>query len=116
MQCKHFLSDKQTDNSLIIANECQNTRKVGNNAGFNTRSSEIQGTELGKVPTGMACIDRSMPAGVAQSSHVFVGGTVSTWARLRIPVNKGRKGIRNADQALTIRGEHADRIVGSPSC
>ena len=72
MQCKHFLSDKQTDNSLIIANECQNTRKVGNYAGFNTRSSEIQGTELGKVPTGMACIDRSMPAGVAQSSHVFV--------------------------------------------
>ena len=26
-------------------------------------------------------IYRSMPAGVAQSSHAFVGGTVSTWAR-----------------------------------
>ena len=26
-------------------------------------------------------IYRSMPAGVAQSSHGFVGGTVSTWAR-----------------------------------
>ena len=56
-----------------------------------------------------------MPAGVAQSSHAFVGGTLSTWARRRIPVNKGRKGIKNADQALTVRGEHADRIVGSPS-
>ena len=40
---------------------------------------------------------------------------MSTWARWQIPVNKGRKGIRNADQALTVRGEHADRIVGSPS-
>ena len=47
-------------------------------------------------------IYRSMPAGVAQS-------------RSALPVNKGRKGIRNADQALTVRGEHADRIVGSPS-
>ena len=26
-------------------------------------------------------IYRSMPAGVAQSSHAFVGGTLSTWAR-----------------------------------
>ena len=59
-------------------------------------------------------IYRSMPAGVAQSSHAFVGGTVSTWTRLWIPVNKGRKGIRNADQALTVRREHADRIEGSP--
>ena len=25
-----------------------------------------------------------------------------------------QKGIRNADQALTVRGDHADRIVGSP--
>ena len=47
---------------------------------------------------------RFMPAGVAQSSHAFVGDTVSTWARWRIPVNKGRKGIRNADQALTVHG------------
>ena len=30
-------------------------------------------------------------------------------------LNKGRKGIRNADQALTVHGEHADLIVGSPS-
>ena len=60
-------------------------------------------------------IYRYRPAGVAQSRRAFVGGTVSTWARWRIPVNKGRKGIRNADQALTVRGEHADRIVGSPS-
>ena len=28
---------------------------------------------------------------------------------------EGRKGIRNADQALSVRREHADRIVGSPS-
>ena len=62
-------------------------------------------------------IYRSMLAGVAQSRHAFVGGTASTWAwRWRIPVNKGREGIRNADQTLTVRGEHADRIVGSPSC
>ena len=27
-------------------------------------------------------IYRSMPAGVAQSSHAFVAGTLSTWARL----------------------------------
>ena len=60
-------------------------------------------------------IYRSRPVGVAQSSHAFVGGTVSTRARWRIPINKGRKGIRNADQALTVRGEHADRIAGSPS-
>ena len=47
-----------------------------------------------------------MPAGVEQSSHAFVGGTVITWA--------GRKGIRNADQALTVRREHTDRIVDPP--
>ena len=29
--------------------------------------------------------------------------------------SKAEKSIRNADQALTVRGEHADRIVGSPS-
>ena len=80
---------------------------------FNRRSSEIQGTALGKCL--QAYIYRSRPAGVAQSRHAFVGGTVSTWARWRIPVNKGRKGIRNADQVLTVHGEHADRIVGSPS-
>ena len=51
----------------------------------------------------------------AWGCSAFVGGTVSTWARWRIPVNKGIKGIRNADQALTVRGEHADRTVGSPS-
>ena len=81
----------------------------------NRRSSEIQGTALGKSLRAWTCISRSMPAGVAQSRHAFVGGTVSTWARWRRPVNKGRKGIRNADQTLTARGERADRIVGSPS-
>ena len=63
----------------------------------------------------MTCIYRSMPAGVAQSRHAFVGGTVSMWGRWQIPVNKRKKSIRNADQALTVRGEHADRIVGSPA-
>ena len=67
------------------------------------------------INVNMTIIYRSMPAGVAQSSHAFVGGTVSTWARWWIPINKGRIGIRNADQALIVRGEHADRIVGSPS-
>ena len=41
----------------------------------NRRSSEIQGTAFGK------CLQAWPPAGVAQSSHAFVGGTVSTWAR-----------------------------------
>ena len=57
----------------------------------------------------------SRPVGVVQSRRAFVGGTVSTWARWQIPVSKDRKGIRNADQALTVCGENADRIVGSPS-
>ena len=57
----------------------------------NRRSSEIQGTALGKCLRAWTCIHRSMPAGVAQSSHAFVGGTVSTWARWRIPVNKRQK-------------------------
>ena len=56
-----------------------------------------------------------MLVGVVQSRHAFVGGTVSTSGRWRVPETKGRKGIRNADQALTVRGEHADRIVGSPN-
>ena len=47
----------------------------------NRRSSEIQGTALGKCLRAGTCIYRSMPAGVAQSRHAFVGGTVSTWGR-----------------------------------
>ena len=49
--------------------------------GFNRRSSEIQGTALGKSLQAWTCIYRSMPAGVAQSRHAFVGGTVSMWGR-----------------------------------
>ena len=60
----------------------------------------------------MACVYRSRPAGVAQSRHAFVGGTVGKMTDTR---KQSRKGIRNADQALTVRGEHADRIIGSPS-
>ena len=39
------------------------------------------------------------------------------WARGHTRKQKAKKQnkIRNADQALTVRGEHADRIVGSPS-
>ena len=48
---------------------------------FNRRSSEIQGTALSKSHRAWACIYRSMPAGVVQSRHAFVGGTVSTWGR-----------------------------------
>ena len=43
---------------------------------INRRSSEIQGTALGKSLRAWTCIYiyRSMPAGVAQSRHAFVGG------------------------------------------
>ena len=47
----------------------------------NSRSSEIQGTALGKSLRAWTCIYRSMPAGVTQSRHASVGGTVSTWGR-----------------------------------
>ena len=52
----------------------------------NRRSSEIQGTALGKCLQARPVyiyiyISQSMPAGVAQSRHAFVGGTVSTWGR-----------------------------------
>ena len=62
----------------------QNDLKVKKSAYFNRRSSEIQGTALGKYLQAWPVyiyIYRSMPAGVTQSSHAFVGGTVSTWAR-----------------------------------
>ena len=48
---------------------------------FNRRSLEIKGTALGKSLRAWTCITRPMPAGVAQSRHAFVGGTVSTWGR-----------------------------------
>ena len=47
--------------------------------GDNRQSSEIQGSALGKSLRAWTCMYRSMPAGVAQSRHAFVGGTVSTW-------------------------------------
>ena len=51
----------------------------------NRRSSEIQGTALGKSCRAWTCIYiyiyRSMHAGVAQSRHAFAGGTESKWAR-----------------------------------
>ena len=36
-------------------------------------------------------IYQSLPADVAQSRRAFAGGTVSTWARWRIPANKRQK-------------------------
>ena len=57
----------------------------------NRRSSEIQGTALGKSLRAWTCIHMSIPGSVARSSHAFVGGTVSTWGRRRIPVNKRQK-------------------------
>ena len=58
----------------------------------NRWSSEIQGTALGKCQQAWpGYIYQSMPAGVAQSRHTCVGGTVSTWGRWRIPVNKRQK-------------------------
>ena len=47
----------------------------------NRRSSESQGTALGKCAYGHGPVYRSMPAGVAQCRPAFVGGTVSTGAR-----------------------------------
>ena len=41
---------------------------------LNRRSSEIQGTALGKSLQAWICIYRSMPAGVAQSRHAFCWG------------------------------------------
>ena len=63
---------------------------------------------------GPVYIYRSMPAGVAQSGHAFVGGTVSMWGRWRIPVNKRQKRHQKC-QSNTAYGERADQIVGSPS-
>ena len=63
-----------------------------------------------------------MRAGVVQSRHAFVGGTRFCWwysehvgKMTDTRKQKATKSIRNAGQALTNRGEHADRIVGSPS-
>ena len=76
------------------------------------RASEIQGTALGKC---MAF----MPAGVVQSRHAFVGGGGGGYSEHVGQMTDTRKQkatlIRNTDQVLTARGEHADRIVGSPS-
>ena len=38
----------------------------------NRRSSETQGTALGKCLRAWSYISRSMPAGIAQSRHAFV--------------------------------------------
>ena len=43
---------------------------------FNRRSSEIQGTALGKCLQAWPVYIGPGPAGVAQSRHAFVGGTV----------------------------------------
>ena len=70
------LNDIQRDTRVINAYALRSSTSVANR-----RSSEIQGTALGKCLQAWSCIYRSMPAGVAQSRHAFVGGSVSTWAR-----------------------------------
>ena len=72
-------------------NEAQSTRAESTHKGVNGRSSEIQATALVKCLRAWNCIYRSMPAGVAQSRPAFVGGTVCTWGRWWIPVNKRQK-------------------------
>ena len=111
LRVQHFENNFFAYLLFVFSQKCITKFEEWNNGlCHNRRSSEIQGTAL----CVCVCVCVSMPAGVAQSSHAFVGGTVSTRARWRIPLNIGRKGIRNADQALTVRGEHADRIVGFP--
>ena len=86
-------------------------------SGANRRSSEIQGTALGKSLRAWTCIYRSMPAGVAQSRHTFVGSTVSTVGKMTD--TRKQKAEKASEmpikQTLTARGERADRIAGSPS-
>ena len=48
---------------------------------YNRRSSEIQGTALGKCLQAWPVYTGPCLRCVAQSSHAFVRGTVSTWAR-----------------------------------
>ena len=64
----------------------------------------------------MTCVYRSMPAGVAQSRSRFCWGYSEHVGKMTdTRKQKEKKGIRNADQTLSARGERADRIVGSPS-
>ena len=71
----------KTRNALAILSETCNNRQ----------SSQIQGTVLSKCLQAWTYMCRSMPAGVARSRHAFVGGTVSTWARWQILINKRQK-------------------------
>ena len=81
----------------------------------NRRSLEIQGTALSKcLWHGPVYIGPCLRV-QCRVSTLLLGGTVSMLGRSQIPVNKGRKGIRNANQALAVREEHADQIVGSPN-
>ena len=59
------------------------------------------------------------PADVAQSRHAFVVGTVSTWARLMTDTRtrkQRQKRHQKCRSSAHCSWEHADRIVGSPSC
>jgi len=67
---------------LIVVNEpFSRGREVGfvgfvfSECIYNRRSSEIQGTALGTCLQAWP-VYRSMPAGIAQSSHAFVGGSL----------------------------------------
>ena len=52
-------------------------------------------------------LDMYLPSSETERYGITNGSCPLVFAR--------RKGIRNADQALSVRGEHADRIVDPPS-
>ena len=56
-----------------------------------------------------------MPAGVAQSRHAFVGGTVSTWGKMTDTRKQKAEKASKMPIKHSTRGERADRIVGSPN-
>ena len=87
-QCREFgffVVATGTGGLLILTSSCPQCREFGSfvvatgTGVVNRRSSEIQGTALGKCLQAWPVWSR--PAGVAQSRRAFVGGTVSTWAR-----------------------------------
>ena len=53
-----------------------------------------------------------MPAGVAQSRRVCVGGYSEHVGKM---TDTRKQKAEKASEMLTVSGEHADRIVGSPS-
>ena len=61
----------------VISENLSTLLSAHHTSAVTVRIDDLQGTALGKCLRAWSC----MPAGVAQSRHAFVGGTVSTWAR-----------------------------------